>query len=91
MALIHSRSCRKSETARFINFIPSQKAFKASTSSLRECPLSQLSVHKFFLEPFPTPQQIPLENIGNPSLMAVQLGDEGSLSGSSDLLLPSTC
>jgi len=47
----------------------------------------QLSVHKFFLEPFPTPQQIPLENIGNPSLMAVQLGDEGSLSGSSNLLL----
>lgn len=79
----HSCSCRKSETARFI----SSRVKRPLMSSLRECPLIQLSVHKFFLEPFPTPQQIPLENIGNPSLMAVQLGDEGSLSGSSDLLL----
>ena len=58
-----------------------------SISSLKACLRIQLPFQTLFLELFPTPYQIPLENTGKPTLIAFQLEEEGRPSGLLELIL----
>ena len=53
----------------------------------RESPLIQLSNQALTPWPLPIPQQTPFMKMGNPKLIAFQLGDEGRFSEFLDLIL----
>ena len=60
---------------------------KPSISSLIELPLIHLLPQNWRVELVPTFQHMPLSNRGNPTLIAVQMEEHGSLSGSLEFLL----